>query len=292
MKQVTLSAYAKINLSLDITGRRADGYHELDTVMQSVSLADTVRLVKIAGNAIALQCDRADLPQGPGNLAHQAAVAYFQAARQPVQGVSIFIKKQIPSQAGLGGGSADAAAVLRGLCTLFGNIPEDALLQAGASVGADVPFCLTGGCLRAQGIGEKLSLLPPLPHCIILIAKPAVGMSTAAAYAAYDRLPDKPPFHTGNLVNALSSGRLELTGTSLDNAFIKASSIPEIGSLCSALRAGGAVGTCMSGSGTAVFGLFAEQATARQCAASFANRQTDCFLCRPEAVGFRIHPQK
>lgn len=286
MEQIVLRAYAKINLSLDITGRRADGYHDLDTVMQSVSLADTVDLAKTADGIISVRCDDAAIPQDGENIAHRAALAYFDAAGLPVQGVSVGIRKRIPSQAGLGGGSADAAAVLRGLCALFAPLPEDALLRAGASVGADVPFCLTGGCLRAQGIGERLSPVPALPDCTVLIAKPPVGMSTVAAYAAYDRLPAGYPPRTGALIHALDCGSLSAVGAALDNVFASAAPLPAVESLCHALRAGGASGACMSGSGTAVFGLFTDAADARLCAETLSGNGAACFLCRPVPVGY------
>lgn len=285
MKQIVLQASAKINLSLDITGRRADGYHELDTVMQSVSLADTVELSKTADGTISVRCDDTSIPQGGDNIAHRAALAYFDAAGLPAQSVSVFIRKRIPSQAGLGGGSADAAAVLHGLCALFSPLPEDALLRAGASAGADVPFCLTGGTLRARGIGELLSPVPVLPACPMLIVKPPIGMSTAAAYAAYDHLPTGCPPRTGALLTALEDGSLDAIGAALDNAFANASPLPAVESIRRTLRAAGAVGACMSGSGTAVFGLFADEHTARHCAGTFDGTGVACFLCHPVSTG-------
>lgn len=285
MEQVTITAHAKINLSLDIIGRRADGYHELDTVMQSISLADTIYLAKTGDTTVSVHCDNLDLPQGRDNIADQAARAYFQAARLPVHGVSIDIKKRIPSQAGLGGGSADAAAVLFGLGLLFGELPQDILRETGASVGADVPFCLLGGCCRAKGIGEQLSPLPLLPDCTILVVKPAVGMSTAAAYAAYDRLPAGQPPHTEAMVSALHGGDLAEIGTAVDNVFAKTVSIPTVETIRSTLRTAGATGACMSGSGTAVFGLFASEAEARHCASAFSGTQTACWICHPVAAG-------
>lgn len=285
MEQITLTAHAKINLSLDIIGRRVDGYHELDTVMQSISLSDTVHLKKTAGTALSVYCDNTALPQGENNIAYQAAMAYFQAAGLPARGLSISIKKHIPSQAGLGGGSADAAAVLRGCCLLFGPLLEDTLIQAGASVGADVPFCLTGGCRRAKGIGEQLSPLPLLPDCTILIGKPEIGMSTTSAYAAYDHLPAGQPPHTVTLITALHCGNLEQIGNALDNVFIKTVPLPAVETICSAMCIAGAAGACMSGSGTAVFGLFAKEAHAHRCMQALSGTQTAFFLCHPVDVG-------
>ncbi|MFT9056358.1 MAG: 4-(cytidine 5'-diphospho)-2-C-methyl-D-erythritol kinase [Ethanoligenens sp.] len=285
MEQITLQAYAKINLTLDIIGRRTDGYHELDTVMQSVSLADTVQLTKMPGGGLSVRCDNAQLPQDKENIAYRAAMTYFETAHMPVQDVSIVIRKQIPSQAGLGGGSADAAATLIGLCTLFGSLPTETLLQAGASIGADVPFCLTGGCLRARGIGELLSPLPLLPECTILIAKPAVGMSTADAYAAYDRLPVGQPPYTNALIAALSGRNLQKIGAALDNVFAKTAPLPAVEAIRTTMHAAGAAGACMSGSGTAVFALFADEVAARRCAASLSGAQITLFICQPIHAG-------
>lgn len=285
MEQITLTAHAKINLSLDITGRRTDGYHELDTVMQSISLSDTVHLIKTAGTALSVCCDSTALPQGQDNIAYRAAMAYFQAVGLPARGLSISIEKHIPSQAGLGSGSADAAAVLRGCCSLFGSLPEDTLIQAGASVGADVPFCLTGGCRRAKGIGEQLSPLPLLPDCTILIGKPEIGMSTPSAYAAYDRLPAGQPPHTDALIAALHCGNLEQIGNALDNVFAKTVPLPAVEMICSAMCTAGAAGACMSGSGTAVFGLFTEETQARHCMQALSGTQIFFSLCRPVDVG-------
>lgn len=293
MERIVLAAHAKINLALDITGRRADGLHELDTIMQSVSLADEVELVKAPGTDIAVRCEGAVsggvLPQGERNIAYRAARAYFQAAGFPAEGVSISIRKRIPTQAGLGGGSADAAAVLEGMARLFpAELSPEELLKAGVLVGADVPFCLTGGCLRARGIGERLSPLPPLPDCAVLIAKPEGGVSTAAAYAAYDRQETHGAPHTGALCAVLEEGRLGKVGARMGNVFAEVLPLSAVERLCADLRSAGAAGSCMSGSGSAVFGLFADEPSARSAAAAFSDEQAEAFFCRPVEKGWMI----
>lgn len=290
MERVVLEARAKVNLTLDIAGRRADGYHELDTVMQSVTLCDEVSLRKAAGASIAVSCDAPGLPQGQDNIAHRAASAYFTAAGLPASGVTIGIHKRIPSQAGLGGGSADAAAVLAGLALLFpAGLSRDALLRAAARVGADVPFCLTGGTLRARGVGERLSAVPALPACTVLVAKPEVGVSTAEAYVAFDRLGQGTAARTPALCAALRGGGLAAVGAALGNAFVDALALPEVAALCAALRAGGAVGVCMSGSGSAVYGLFDDEAAARAQVAALG--RASCSVCSPAACGWDVLSQ-
>lgn len=287
MDELTLRAHAKVNLTLDITGRRADGYHTLDSVMQSVSLCDEVTLRRTDGAALTVRCDTARLPQGAGNIAHRAALSYFAAAELPAHGVEIFIRKRIPMQAGLGGGSADAAAALAGLAHLFPvGLGHRALLEIAAGVGADVPFCLTGGTLRAQGAGERLSSLPALADCAVLIVKPAENTPTAAAYAAFDAAAQSISRRTDALCAALAGGKIAPVAAAMGNAFADALTPPFEADLCARLRAAGALGACMSGSGTAVFGLFADEATA----AGFCARKGETrLLCRPARAGWTVN---
>ncbi|MBR3289908.1 MAG: 4-(cytidine 5'-diphospho)-2-C-methyl-D-erythritol kinase, partial [Clostridia bacterium] len=212
MNALTLNAPAKINLTLDILGTRADGYHELRTVMQTVDLADTVTVERTEDEGITLSLSDPALPCDRRNTAYAAAEVFFAALQkrggQPF-GVRIHVTKIIPQQAGMAGGSADAAAVLRGLNTLAGHpFSPDDLCALGAQVGADVPFCVRGGAALATGIGERLSPVPSLPdNLFIVVCKPPVGVSTGAAYAAVDAaLAAVTPSDEAGLLAALQAG--------------------------------------------------------------------------------------
>ena len=185
MPTITEIAYAKINLTLSVLGRRADGYHELDTIMHSISLTDTVELSP--SGAISLTVD-GRAPVGPDNLMWQAAARFFQVTGKQ-GGVAMHLVKRIPAEAGMGGGSADAAAVLRGLNRMTeAGLSEDILCRMGASLGADIPFCVTGGAARCGGIGDRLTPLPPWAGLPLLIVRPNVSVSTGQAYKEIDRL--------------------------------------------------------------------------------------------------------
>ncbi|MCL2068723.1 MAG: 4-(cytidine 5'-diphospho)-2-C-methyl-D-erythritol kinase, partial [Oscillospiraceae bacterium] len=211
--QIKIPAPGKINLLLEITGTLPNGYHELNTVMQSFLPGDTVSLELLPEHAddhnIRVTCSRPDIPRDSANIAHKAAAAFFAATGIPRRGLHIHIEKIIPHGAGLGGGGADAAAVLRGLNTLLdAGLDNFALCEIGVTVGADVPFCIAGGCALAQGIGEKLTSLPPLRNCRIAIAKPkTVSVSTPEAYRLYDCYPGKiPPANPAGMLEAIKAG--------------------------------------------------------------------------------------
>ncbi|MDR3344545.1 MAG: 4-(cytidine 5'-diphospho)-2-C-methyl-D-erythritol kinase, partial [Oscillospiraceae bacterium] len=180
---LTLKAPAKINLFLDILGQLHNGYHSLFMLMQTVSLCDTIT-IRLTENGVSLTCSNPDLPTDGRNIAHRAAELFF-AETGIKSGAEIHIEKRIPFQAGLGGGSADAAAVLRGLCRLCGDFGKERLPELALRLGSDVPYCLTGGTAIAMNRGEVLAPLRPLGqrHCVII--KPAQGVSTAEAYGAY-----------------------------------------------------------------------------------------------------------
>ena len=187
--KVEVKAYAKINLLLDICAKRTDGYHDLFMIMQSVSIYDTVTVERIKGGMTVISCDNEAIPTGEQNIAYKAAQAFFEALRirKPSRGIKISIVKRIPHAAGLAGGSADAAAVLSALNILYNkNISTDELCRIGAKIGADVPFCITGGTLLAQGIGEVLSKVKPLRQCSIVLIKPDFGVNTGAAFSQFD----------------------------------------------------------------------------------------------------------
>lgn len=288
--KVTVEAAAKINLSLAILGRLPNGYHELAMVMQSVSLYDTVTVETLPkGGRRVLTCDAKGVPCDERNIAWRAADAFFAAAGLPPLPLAIRIQKRIPSKAGLGGGSADGAAVLAALQYLCREpLSADKLLKAGLSVGADIPFCLTGGTALAKGVGEKLTPLPPLPDCTLLLAKPQAGVSTAAAYAAYDQADSGVCPDSAALVAALSEGDLPKIAARMENVFEALVPLPDVAKLREMILSCGALGSRMSGSGSAVFGIFADNETAEACAAECEKRGLWAAIARPVRGGVAI----
>jgi 4-diphosphocytidyl-2-C-methyl-D-erythritol kinase len=257
MPDLRIRGYAKINLTLDITSRRTDGYHLLRSVMQSVSLYDTL-LVRRENEGIRLYCDDPMLPCDKSNTVVRAANIFYDKTGVK-SGVQFDLHKGIPYEAGLGSGSAAAAAALSGLNVLYGNpLSIDQLISIGEKVGADVPFALTGGTCLAEGIGEKLTSLPPLPNCKILIAKPRTGISTKNAFLKFDELPshEQPDNHA--MVHALCNSDLQAACKHIKNVLEQVCPLPEVFLLKSLMLRAGALGAGMSGSGSSVFGIFLE----------------------------------
>lgn len=253
-----IKANAKINLTLDITGVRADGYHDLSTVMQSLKLADTLEINERDDCEIKLYCDKEGIPTDSKNTVYKAAKKLLDFTKTD-KGVDIKINKLIPSEAGMGGGSADAAAALEGLKTLFGlDISDEDLYEIAASVGADVPFCLHGGTCLCEGIGEKMTALKSLPDCKILICKPPVGVSTGKAYAETDKNPQTVFGKTEKMTELLSSGKANISDIcdQISNRFDEVLAIDEVQRIKERMLDFGAISSCMTGSGSAVFGIY------------------------------------
>lgn len=263
--KITLSAPAKINLTLAITGIREDGYHLLESVMQTVSLSDTVTVEKIP-SGIVIACSRAGIPLDERNLCHKAAKAYLD--RTGLQGgVKITLQKAIPDGAGMGGGSSDAAAVLQAMRALY---PGEADLFAMAEeLGADVPFFLQGGTCLCRGIGEKLFPLafPAKKNLFCVVAKPEEGLSTPRVYQCYDAggMDFSPPL-SENALLTFQKGEAKDIFPLLENdlELPAIAMLPAIGSLKDRLFSLGAKGAMMTGSGSAVFGLFPAEQDARR----------------------------
>ncbi|MBQ4065951.1 MAG: 4-(cytidine 5'-diphospho)-2-C-methyl-D-erythritol kinase [Clostridia bacterium] len=257
MRTVTEQAYGKINLYLDVLGKREDGYHNIESVMQTVSLCDTVTVTE--ADDVSMTCTDPTLTCGEDNLCIKAARAFFSAYPVEGGGCRIALTKTLPREAGLGGGSADAAAVLRALNRLHGEpFSTEALCAIGAKIGADVPFCVQGkGAALAEGIGEILSPFPSLPDCHIVISNGIGRVSTPRAYRTLD---ETAPTATGDLnalKTAMKSGDLKECGTALYNRFEDAHPVSR--TVVSLLDALGAEGARMTGSGAAVFGIFSEK---------------------------------
>ena len=267
---VTMFGRAKINLTLDILGQRADGYHEIATVMQSLALADTVTFTRQA-EGIALTVDLPGLETDERNLAWRAAALVIE--RCGVRGgVRIDIVKRIPVAAGLAGGSADAAAALRGMNALYGlGLTDEELCTLGAELGSDIPFSLVGGTVFATGRGELMERLADFPEIHVVLAKPPVSVSTPWAYRAYDaqpaqKHPDNPSFLAA-LVAGDAAACMRLAGNVLEP--VTEGAHPVIADYRARMRACGADCAMMSGSGPTVFGLFATEERAARAAEEF-----------------------
>ncbi|MCR4672549.1 MAG: 4-(cytidine 5'-diphospho)-2-C-methyl-D-erythritol kinase [Lachnospiraceae bacterium] len=285
MDKIIISAPAKLNLMLDIVGKRDDGYHELCTVMQMTALNDSLILEKRRQPGIRLSTSLPDLPDDSGNIAYRAA-EFMIGAFGLKEGVSIEITKRIPIAAGMAGGSTDAAAVLLGMNRLFDlSLGTDQLMELGGKLGADVPFCVLKKTSLLSGRGDRAELIPSLPVCSIVVAKPAVQVSTAYVYAEYDRLKDVKHPDTDGFVRAMRAGDLAGIADKLGNVleYVTAAQFPVINKLKADMKELGAAGTLMTGSGPTVFGLFEDKRTAARAARKIREEGAagDVFLTEP-----------
>lgn len=286
MAEIREIACAKINLCLDVTAKREDGYHEIESVMVCVSFGDEVILQSNGGHGVTLSCSDPTLPTDGKNLAVKAANAFLEATGR-CDGVHIVLNKKTPDKAGLAGGSADAAAVLRGINVLTGEGLSDAeLCRIAESVGSDVVFCVASDPAYVSGRGERLSDAPPLPECAIVLAKGADGVKTPEAYSDLDGLFGDFSSQGGRadrMLSALETGELDSVCESLYNIFesVVAPKIPDIEMLKSKLCSCGAKGALMSGSGSAVFGLFTTLDEAEQAAEQIRADGYWAVACEP-----------
>ena len=266
MTRISVRGYAKLNLALAVTGTRPDGYHLLDTVMRTVSLYDEVAVERTEEPGVRLLCADPRVPQDGRNTAVRAAERYIRAAGMP-GGVRITVCKRIPLEAGMGGSSADAAAVLNAMQTLWRPLPEDELTALAASIGADVPFQLCGGLTRCTGIGDRMEPLPPVSGDFYVVCKPPFGIRTPDAFAACDRLASPKNPDVERLCGALRRNDLRAAAADVGNLLEQAVDRPEIEMLRTSLPDAGALAAAMTGSGSAVFGLFLSLADAEAAAA-------------------------
>lgn len=277
-------APAKINLFLDIIGRLDNGYHSLFMVMQSVGLEDVVTLELCEEKGIFLTCSDSRLPTDEKNIAYKAAKAFCNAAGVEPS-VRIHIEKKIPFAAGLAGGSADAAAVIRGLNELLGtDFCERKLCEIGLLVGSDVPFCIAGGTCLSQNTGGVLSPLKPLKDCFIVLAKPEAGVSTAEAYAAADTAELYRP-DSMRMLDACEKGDFEGICKYAGNVFEQVIEVPERVEFKRIMRSHGASLCQMSGSGPTVFGLFESEAAAKTCEEELKKICGNVFMTAPVPYG-------
>jgi len=284
MTAIDGKAYAKLNLCLDVLGDLPDGYHAMKMVMQSVSLCDDVHLERNESGAVTMETNFDFLPCDDRNIAVKAAQAFLKSIGAEGCGVHIALQKRIPVGAGLGGGSTDAAAVLRLLNELFGVVLSREQLEAlGGTVGSDVPFCIAGGTGLAMGRGEILSELPPMPACGIVICKPRFSIKTPELFAKIDSRRSRIHPDAEGLVGAIAKNDLAGIARRMYNVFedVLPRRCAEIGVIKNRLLDAGALGAVMTGTGSAVFGLFSDQAAAQKAAAALGAHYRECFAAQP-----------
>lgn len=275
---VTVHAPAKINLTLDIVGVRADGYHLLESLFQSVSVYDTVMAEK--AESITLDAPACDCPVEK-NTAYKAAKAFFEATGIE-GGVHLTLQKRIPTQAGMGGGSADAAGVLVALDALYEtHLSKERLCEIGLTIGADVPFCVMGGTAYVTGIGEGLRPLPPLPECYIVVAQPQEGISTKEAYAAVDNAVITCRPDNQSAIAYLFVGDLEGVCSQAVNVFEVATELEGVKDIRRKMEAFSPLCSQMTGSGSCVFAIFDNRESAGACLADLKKDYPTAFVCQP-----------
>ena len=274
-------AYAKLNLTLDILGKREDGYHDLKSVMQTVSLYDTITIHTGTQTEWKIRCNKEGIPCDSRNLVWKAAELYLNAVKKEINGLEIEIEKQIPSGAGMGGGSADAAAVLRALNRFCGEpMTVMELAELGAKVGSDVPFCVVGGTIMCEGRGEILTQLPDMPQCIFAICKPEFSVSTPVLYRKVDEVEN--PLHPDNaaMEAAIHSGDLMGIAKCIENTFdpVVSAEHPEIDHIKGIYRSHGALAVQMTGSGSVVFGMMPDKESAEAACTELKNHYKEVFI--------------
>lgn len=260
METLTIDAYAKVNLGLDVVRRLENGYHEVKMIMQTVGIFDTLILTK-QEKGIQIITDSGEIPANEDNLIYKAA-KLLQTACGIEEGVSIELRKRIPVAAGMAGGSTDAAAVLKGMNQLFAlGLSEEQLQKEGVKLGADIPYCIIGGTALSEGIGEQLTKLPSAPDCFVLVAKPDISVSTKYVYQnlQLEKI-DKHPDIDG-MVAAIKAGSLKGVTDRMDNVLetVTQKEYPVIGALKDFMEANGAIKALMSGSGPTVFGIYEDK---------------------------------
>ncbi len=272
---ITLKALAKINLGLDVLGRRENGYHDVRMVMQTIYLYDHVTLSKMAEAGIHLECNLFYLPVDENNIAYKAAKLLMDEFHI-TEGVHIKLDKHIPVAAGLAGGSANAAAVLVGMNRLFSlGLTQEELMERGVSLGADVPYCVMRGTVLAEGIGEILTPLPPLPKCYVLVAKPGISVSTKMVYEKLDSKEIEEHPDIDGILEGLKGQDIQKVAVSMGNVLEKVTieEYPIIEEIKAVMKEAGALNAMMSGSGPTVFGIFDDRNAAKEAQQALRDMQ-------------------
>ncbi|MBQ9956407.1 MAG: 4-(cytidine 5'-diphospho)-2-C-methyl-D-erythritol kinase [Ruminococcus sp.] len=292
MNTLTVKCSAKINLALDVTGKLPNGYHTIESVFQTVGLYDEITVTLVPENEIAVSCDvpemfgkSDEIPCDERNIAFKSAKLFFDTTGIG-GGCHIHIVKGIPSQAGMGGGSADASAVLYALNILTeAGLSSKALADMGAKLGADVPFFFTGGTAYVSGIGEKITPIADYSGKILVVAKGTEGVSTAVAYGNIDSLDMPPHPQTAELVRAIEHNSADAYKY-FGNLFEEAVKLPEVAHIKSVMTDCGALSALMTGSGSAVFGLFDDNETAEKCSQTLAEKGYFSAVCKTVSKSF------
>ncbi len=277
-------AFAKINLTLDVLGKRQDGYHDLRSVMQTISIRDDIEIDLDTGKPWTLSCTKEGIPCDERNLAWKAARVFFDAANKDPNGLEIRITKRIPSEAGLGGGSADAGAVLRALNRYYGNpLSILALAELGAQVGSDVPFCTLCGTAMVEGRGERLRKLPDMPDCCFVVCKPQFSSSTPELYRNLDALEIAKHPDNQAMESALLAGDLGKVAENIYNVFdpIVTAEHLELNYIKSIFNTYGSVAQQMTGSGSAVFAIVPDFEFAAVICSMLKDNYPEVFIAKP-----------
>ncbi|ATD55949.1 4-(cytidine 5'-diphospho)-2-C-methyl-D-erythritol kinase [Clostridium chauvoei] len=276
-----IKAYAKVNISLDVVGKREDGYHLLRMIMQNIDLYDEVTIEK-QKEGISLKCNKHYIPIDERNLAYKAA-QLFKDTYKIKSGVCINIKKNIPVAAGLAGGSTDAAAVFKVMNDLFNiNAPEEELMELGLKLGADIPYCIKGGTALCEGVGEIVTSLKPFKNKILVLVKPPFGVSTKCVYQEFNLAKAINHPKTEELITAMNRDDLGFVSNNmknlLENVTLRKHKI--IIGIKEEMKAQGAIGSMMSGSGPSVFGFFEDMLKAQRCFEKMKEKYEDVYITR------------
>ena len=284
----TAVAFGKLNLMLDIVGTTADGYHELETVMQSVSIFDSLDMQINGTGEHKIICDKAGFPCDSTNLIWKAINAFENYTGIRTGGVTVSVNKRLPSMAGMAGGSADCAAALCALDEMFDTkLKRSQLCEIGVTLGADVPFCIAGGTQLCKGVGEIMTPLW-LPRCAFVVVKPDVSISTPAAFKKYDSLQQVPHCNTQSFIHQLKNGNIAGMCAEMFNALEYAAQEKEIENAKKKLLDAGALGSLMTGSGSAVFGVFDSPKKAATALEIIKNDYAQAWVCDPVTSGTQI----
>lgn len=277
-------AFAKLNLTLDVLGKRPDGYHDLKSVMQTISIRDDIEIDIGTGKPWSLKCDMEEIPTDETNLAWKAARIFFDAAKKDPDGIEIRVTKRIPTQAGMGGGSADAAAVLRALNRHYGEpFSIFALAELGSLVGSDVPFCTVCGTAMVEGRGERLRKLPDMPDCIFVVCKPDFSASTPELYRKIDETAIAQRPDNQAMESAILAGDIGGVAMNLCNVFdpLVTQEHLELNYIKSIFNTYGAVGQQMTGSGSAVYCIVTEFEHAAVICSMLKDNYPQVYIAKP-----------
>ncbi len=287
--KVTVKAYAKINLMLDILSTLPNGYHDLFMIMQSVGIYDRVTVAKTESEDIEITCTKENVPTDEKNIVHKVATRFFTDTGTENTGIAIHIEKNIPQAAGLAGGSADGAATLVALNELFGTkLSLKEMAQIGGKIGADIPFCIMGGTMAAQYTGTVLSFLPDFNTENIVIVKPNQDVSTGEAYAAFDSAERVRHLDTRGMLIAAATQDKKGIFDRVDNVFEQFIDVPDRVVIKSVMRKHGCECCCMSGSGPSVFGIFEKREDAERCLEELKKNYDEAFLCSAVGKGCEV----